>query len=73
MTERIETSLEMTAYYICLITKQEGDEVRKEILMRSVTKPFHARNILLVPCLVNVQSPRRRDSARQLEVESGLC
>ena len=35
--------------------------------MRSVTKPFHARNILLVPCLVNVQSPRRRDSARRVD------
>ena len=41
VTENIETRLEFMANWICLITKQERERVSVEILMFSVTKPFH--------------------------------
>ena len=42
MTGNIESRFDMKANRICLITKQEGEEVRRELHVFSVTKPCHA-------------------------------
>ena len=42
VTVNIESSFDVKANRICLITKQEGEEVRLKIRMSSVTKPCHA-------------------------------
>ena len=42
MTGNIESRFDMKDNRICLITKQEGEEVRLELLMFSVTEPCHA-------------------------------
>ena len=42
MTGNIESRFDMKDYRIRLITKQEGEEVRLELLMFSVTEPCHA-------------------------------
>ena len=42
VTVNIESSFDVKANRICLITKQEGEEVKMELRMFSVTKPYHA-------------------------------
>ena len=42
MTGNIESRFDMKANRICLITKQEGEEVSMELHVFFVTKPCHA-------------------------------